>query len=107
MHDPTRAYDQTVELLRSLSARHARALEAMTGGAATPGALPASYEQVERMALDARILEDEGIAALGRLCRLTSRATAGRAAEEAGAGWLLEVVLNRAVETTGAGARAA
>ena len=80
MPDATRSYVQTVALLRSVSARHARALEAMTAGGAAPGQLPASFEQIERLALDARHLEDEGIGALCGLSRELDRPAAERAA---------------------------
>ena len=46
-----------------------------------------------------RELEDVGLSALCRLARLSDPDDAFRAIDEADAGWLREVILNRAVET--------
>jgi len=100
MPHTTQPYAETIALLRSVSARHARILREMT--ACRPG----GFEQVERLATDARSAEDEAIAAVCRLSVLTDRATADVAVEEAGASWLRDVILNRAAETARPGSAA-
>jgi hypothetical protein len=46
-----------------------------------------------------RELEDVGLSALCRLARLSDPDDAFQAIDEADAGWLREVILNRAIET--------
>jgi hypothetical protein len=99
MPETAALYAETLSLLRSVSDRHARTLGAMAGAAVHQGAPPPSFEVLARLGEDARRLEDEGIGAVCRLSVRSDRATAVRAVEQAGASWLLDVILNRAAET--------
>lgn len=96
-------YAETLAALRESTGCHESALSSLAcscSGIAETG----SFEHLETIATRAQAIEDAAIGAVLRLSRRTDRATALRAIEESGAGWLLDVILNRAAETTLPGA---
>jgi hypothetical protein len=92
-------YASTVELLSDLSGNHAAAAADMAAHAAPLDPTAADADAVEDLGAVLRRLEDVAIAAVCRLARTTDEETAFSAIDEAGAGWLRGVILNRAAET--------
>jgi hypothetical protein len=114
MHAQDDIYSQTVRLLRDISRNHAAAAADMCRGCPeTPpeprGAAAAPVEppprELEDLGAMLRELEDVGLSALCRLARAGDPDDAFRAIDDADAGWLREVILNRAVETVPARGR--
>jgi hypothetical protein len=64
---------------------------------------PAVSQEVEDLGAMLRELEDLGLSALCRLARLSDPEAAFHALDDAQAGWLRDVILNRAVETAAPG----
>jgi|GEM_PF-3047084 hypothetical protein len=106
-------YSETVRFLRDVSRNHAAAAadmcrgdipelsdEAATAAPPLPARVPPSRE-VDDLGAMLRELEDVGLAAVCRLARVHDDRAAYRAIEDADAGWLRGVILNRAVETVG------
>jgi hypothetical protein len=101
-------YDATVRLLRDVSRNHAAAaadicsgaLDEFDGGqiAPAPAAGPPSRE-VEDLGAMLHELEDVGVSAVCRLARVSDDGCAFAAIDDADAGWLRAVILNRAIET--------
>ena len=114
MGDSKDIYAETVRLLRDVSRNHAAAAADMCSRAirelgerpADPPAPPTEPPSLEVEDLGAmlRDLEDVGLSAICRLARVSDDREAFNAIDEAGAGWLRGVILNRAVETVGPGA---
>jgi hypothetical protein len=106
MHAQSDIYSQTVRLLRDISRNHAAAAADMCRGcpetppeprsAAAAEQPPRELEDLGSMLHD---LEDVGLSALCRLARVGDPDDAFHAIDDADAGWLREVILNRAVET--------
>ena len=94
-------YEHTVELLRDLSCNHAAAAAQMARplSARGTGSRAVGAPALEDLAVMLRRLEDVGVDAVCRLARAGEDSDAYAAIEEAGAGWLREVILNRAGET--------
>jgi hypothetical protein len=93
---PIEVYAETVTVLRDVSARHAATAAKMSADT--------EFEDCRELAVAAccEALEELEDAALRVLCRLvheSSVESAFGAIEAAGAGWLREVILNRAIET--------
>jgi hypothetical protein len=108
MHAQSDIHAQTVRLLRDISRNHAAAAADMCRGSeqAPPDAPPEQQprpeppaQELEDLGAMLRELEDVGLSALCRLARVSDPEDAFLAIDEAGAGWLREVILNRAVET--------
>jgi hypothetical protein len=114
MHADGDIYSQTVRLLRDISRNHAAAAADMCrgcpealpepeGAAAPGGERPA--RELEDLGAMLCELEDVGLSALCTLARAGDPDDAFHAIEDADAGWLREVILNRAVETVFASGR--
>jgi hypothetical protein len=102
MHAQGDIYSQTVRLLRDISRNHAAAAADMCRGGESPADPPGAEQppqELEDLGAMLRELEDVGLSALCRLARVSDPEDAFRAIDEADAGWLREVILNRAVET--------
>lgn len=95
MLDATPLFDDTLRILRDTTQRHGQALQGLT----RPSRPGPGFEALEATAERVRAIEDEAIAAVCGLSRHSDRTTALRAIHEARAGWLLDVILNRAAET--------
>jgi len=93
-----RLYSDTVALLAESSANHACALSGMTL-AGRPGDLPHPAD-LDSLTELARRIEDVAINAVCSLAVLADTGAALEAIGEARAGWLVDVILNRAAEST-------
>jgi hypothetical protein len=106
-------YAATVRLLRDVSRNHAAAAADMCSGAIDEPAgrgllapepnetLEPVTPEIEDLGAMLRELEDVGLGAVSALARASDDRVAFEAIDEADAGWLRAVILNRAAETVG------